>query len=178
MISNSLPFFLFSLHTFPFPFFFLLYFVHHTRIHYFIHILSCFFFFTSTAPLSRSSSFFHSFLFYFSFTSTWWFQKLSGSLNFFSLFFPLDSRSSPQITADAIHFRFLTYMKQIARGPELNIEKPHDLEVIGYGIESEPNTVGSIFLCLPLLLLSFCLSACLWLFGRGFVLFDFCSFGL
>ena len=73
-------------------------------------------------------------------------------------------------------------MKQIARGPELNIEKPHDLEVIGYGIESEPNTVGSVFLrlplLLPLLLLSFCLSACLWLFGRGFVLFDFCSFGL
>ena len=32
-------------------------------------------------------------------------------------------------------------MKQIVRGPELNIEKPHDLEVIGYGIESEPNTV-------------------------------------
>ena len=32
-------------------------------------------------------------------------------------------------------------MKQIVRGPRLNIEKPHDLEVIGCGIESEPDTV-------------------------------------
>ena len=30
---------------------------------------------------------------------------------------------------------------EIGRGPEMNIEKPHDLEVIGCGIETEPNTV-------------------------------------
>ena len=89
--------------------------------------------------------------------------KLSGSLNFFSFFFFFSTWFS-----EALHFCFLTYMKQIARRPELNIEKPHDLEVIGYGIKSEPNTVGSVFLRLPLLLLSFCLSACLWLFGCGF----------
>ena len=96
---------------------------HHTRVHFFVHTLS-FFLHLHLPEGSPILSFFP-----FSFFLFCLFPE--GSLNskalrlsqfllslffFFSTWFPKD-----------LHFRFLTYVKQIARGPELKIEKPHNL---------------------------------------------------
>ena len=92
-----------------------------------------------------------------SFFSTW-FQKLSSSLNY------LNQPKNREIKTTHTH------------------DKTRGIERVGELEKTRGKSLCSVFLrlppLLPLLLLSFCLSTCLWLFGCGFVLFDFCSFGL
>ena len=164
MISNTFPFFFPPYVTFSFFLFFfsLVFYPPHMCTLFCPHPLLF-----PTPPPSRRL--FHSFLFPFSFSVC--FQKalsipkLFGSLNFFSLifffFFHLISKRSPLPLLDL-------YEANCSRTWTENWEASRP----------ELNTVDSVFLRLHLLLLSFCLSMCLWLFGRGFVLFDFCIFGL